>query len=44
MSIFDDIRIQLINKNKCNIKKERGKLEIPFRECDDVRDVICCEL
>lgn len=37
MSIFDDIRIQLINENKCNVKKELGKLEVPFRESEDVR-------
>lgn len=39
MSIFDDIRIQLINENKCNIEKESGKLKIPHRECEDVRKI-----
>ena len=37
MSIFDEIRIQLINENKCNIKKESAKFNMPYRESEDIR-------
>ena len=37
MSIFDEIRIQLINENKCNIKKESAKFNMPNRESEDIR-------
>ncbi len=37
MSIFDDIRIQLINSKMCNVNKECAKLKAPFRKNDEIR-------
>ena len=39
MSIFDDIRIQLISEKKCNVKKESEKLKVPLRESEEVRKI-----
>lgn len=38
MSIFDDIRNQLIDNNKCNANEERAKLSVPIRKNDGIRN------
>ena len=37
ISIFDDIRKQLIKSRKCDVKKEITKFSVPFRESDEIR-------
>lgn len=37
MSIFDDIRNELINSGMCNIEKERDKFSIPIRNDFEIR-------
>ncbi|CDA10669.1 hypothetical protein [Intestinibacter bartlettii] len=37
MSIFDDIRKELIKSNMCNIEKESQKFNAPIRESDEIR-------
>ena len=37
MSIFDDIRIELITSNMCNVTKEYAKLNEPDRQSDEIR-------
>lgn len=37
MSIFDDIRMELIKNKMCDVEKERNKFNIPKRESDEVR-------